>query len=71
MAEIFVEIRRLYKNNLRHCDHGPAIVWPDGRREWFIMGVDITRQVESWMVESEISWPWDRDTQVEFFLTFA
>lgn len=29
---------RKYKNGLLHCEHGPAVVYADGRAEWWLFG---------------------------------
>ena len=27
-----------YRNGLLHCEHGPAVLFPDGSAEWWIFG---------------------------------
>ena len=60
-----------YVNDKRHRIDGPAIIGPEDYRKWIINGKNITDEVEQWMELREISWPWDRETQVEFQLTFT
>ena len=55
----------------RHREDGPAVIWPNGDQEWWINHVNITKQVYSWMITQNISWPWDKDHNIQFALTFV
>lgn len=33
-----------WRNEQRHCDNGPAIVYPDGECEWYINGEMVTEE---------------------------
>ena len=56
-------------NDQMHRMDGPAITRTDGTREWWIKGENITEQVEKWMKDKDVPWPFDEETQVEFLLT--
>jgi len=59
-------------NDLRHRTSGPAIIWANGTQSWYVNGKDITEEVEKWLEERTVSWPWpDEETRVEFLLTWA
>jgi len=57
-------------NGQPHRLDGPAVISADGDQEWFINGEDITVQVLTWQQQQGVVWPWDRQTQVLFQLTF-
>ena len=57
-------------NGLFHRTDGPARIWSDGTQEWRVNGEDITAQVLTWQQQQGVVWPWDRQTQVLFQLTF-
>ena len=63
--------RAWYTNGKLHRTDGPAVVHPNGDQEWWVDGVDITRQVETWIAENNITWPWDAATQLEFVMRFC
>jgi len=58
-------------NDRRHRTDGPAVVWADGSQEWWLRDQDNTSQVKSWMKTQEVTWPWDRNTKVEFALVWS
>lgn len=58
-------------NGVRHRTDGPALTDPNGRQSWWIQGKDMTNQVNLWMHNKEVTWPWDADTQAEFVLTWC
>ncbi len=64
------ETHRDEQGHLHRVD-GPAIIYEDGYREWYIHGIDITFEVVDWMSENNISWPWDKETQMLFKLTWT
>ena len=33
-----------YRRGKRHCDDGPAAIYPDGRRIWFVDGVKVREE---------------------------
>ena len=59
-------------NNQKHRIDGPALIWDDGSEEWWINGQQLnTANIEQWMRDQGITWPFDKDTQVEFLLTWG
>jgi hypothetical protein len=60
-----------YKNGLRHRTMGPATIWPNNDYEYWINGVDITKEVESWLETRQYTYPFTPEQQVEFTLTFG
>ena len=54
-----------------HRLDGPARIWTDGTQEWYVRDQEITSQVEAWMKEHAITWPWDEETQMQFILTWG
>jgi hypothetical protein len=38
---------------------------------WAINNRDVTDEVEAWMETHAITWPWDRETQMLFVLTWG
>ncbi len=38
---------------------------------WFIHGHDISQEVNEWIEINELSWPWDKETQMLFELRFV
>ena len=57
-------------NGQRHRLTGPAVIWTNGKKSWFINDCNITDEVEKWLQQQGVVWPWDRQTQVLFQLTF-
>lgn len=53
-----------------HRIDGPAYVM-DGITGWVIHGDDITHEVNEWMNENNITWPFDEETSVLFKLKFV
>ena len=60
-----------YENDRRHRTDGPAIVWRDGTEEWWVGGVNITQEVESWMQANAITLPFDDSAAVQFCLSWG
>jgi hypothetical protein len=60
-----------YKNGLLHRTTGPAIIRPDNSYEYWINGVNITEEVESWLKIRKYKYPFTFEQQVEFTLTFG
>ena len=58
-------------NHQLHRLDGPAVIYADGRQEWRVCGKDITPQVEAWMKDHAITWPWNDETQMQFILTWG
>ena len=59
------------KDGRFHREDGPAIIYSNGTREWWLHGIDITVEVESWMKLLGISWPWDEEIQTQFLLAWG
>jgi hypothetical protein len=60
-----------YKNGLRHRTTGPAVIYPYHESEYWINGVNITKEVESWLETRQYTYPFTPEQQVEFTLTFS
>jgi hypothetical protein len=63
--------QKWYVNGKLHRLDGPAYIGADGRQEWWSCGQEITSQVESWMKQQAVVWPWDDQTQTQFVLTWG
>ena len=59
------------RRNRLHREDGPACTWPDGRREWWINDVNISEEVELWLMDQNITWPFDRDALLLFQLRWV
>jgi hypothetical protein len=65
-AFIFKTYDIWYRHGIEHRDDGPSTVWKNGEsHEWYINGEDMTEIVETWLVENEISWPFNGDGTTE------
>jgi hypothetical protein len=60
-----------YKNDVYHRTAGPAVIHPDNKKEYWINGVNITEEVESWLKTRKYTYPFTPEQQVEFTLTFG
>lgn len=58
-------------SGVRHRIDGPALTDANGRQTWWIQGKEITNQVNLWMQQQQVTWPWDAQTQAEFVLTWC
>ena len=52
----------------RHRLDGPAIEWADGTKEWCINGQHVTKEINNWLHENNIQYPFDEDNIVQFKL---
>jgi hypothetical protein len=59
------------KNGDQHRTTGPAVIRPDNKHEYWINGVDITKEVNSWLKTRKYKYPLTTEQQVEFTLTFG
>lgn len=64
-----------FSHGVRHRSDGPAVVFPQPNslnREnlWYVQGVDVTLEINTWMDAKGVAWPWDDEVQMEFALTF-
>ena len=57
-----------YIDGKSHRIDGPAIEYVGGRKEWWIDGEDVTDEVDNWLNENNISYPFDEDELVQFKL---
>jgi hypothetical protein len=64
-------IQRHFKNGMVHNQFGPAIIDTYGNKFWYINGKEITYEVWYWMRENNITYPWDKETQMLFELTWC
>lgn len=56
-----------YYHGRLHRTNGPAVVSLDLELcEWWINNQDVTDEVEEWMEENHISWPFDAETEMQF-----
>jgi len=53
-----------------HRLDGPAVIWANGKKSWFINNRNITDEVEKWLQQQGVIWPWNDATQAQFALTF-
>jgi hypothetical protein len=60
-----------YKNDKLRRVTGPAVIRPNNDYEYWINGVDITKEVESWLETRQYTYPFTPEQQVEFTLTFG
>ena len=61
-----------YIRGKQHRCDGPAVIWENGTKEWWINGQRLnTADIDQWMADRGVTWPFDKDTQVEFLLTWA
>jgi len=59
------------KYGLRHRVNGPAIIHSDNKHEYWINGVEITKEVNSWLKTRKYKYPFTPEQQAEFQLTFG
>ena len=57
-----------YIDGKRHRIDGPAIEWTDGSKEWWINDKDVTKEINNWLHENNIQYPFDEDNMVQFKL---
>jgi hypothetical protein len=57
-------------NGVRHRDDGPAFISANKHLSWRRHGEDIDREVNEWMKENNISYPFTDEQKVLFKLTF-
>jgi hypothetical protein len=60
-----------YNNGHRHRTTGPAVIKPHNKHWYWINGVNITKEVESWLETYQYKYPFTLEQQVEFTLTFG
>ena len=53
-------------NEELHRLGGPVIKYVDGRKEWWIDGQHVTKEINNWLHENNISYPFDEDELVLF-----
>lgn len=45
-----------YKEDILHCDDGPALITQDGSRFWFLDGVELTEEeFNHWLSKKELN----------------
>jgi hypothetical protein len=54
-----------------HRLDGPAWIAHNGNQRWYVNDQEITDQVNEWMQQQGVTWPWDEATQMQFVLTFT
>ena len=45
-----------YLNGILHREDGPAIVWPNGTQEWRLNGKPITKEVNKWFNDYNLTY---------------
>jgi Ni,Fe-hydrogenase I large subunit len=60
-----------YKNDKLHRVTGPAVIRPDNKLGYWINGVNVTKEVKSWLKSRKYKAPFTPEQQVEFLLTFS
>ncbi len=60
-----------YFNGKRHRENGPAMFFTNGYMEWWINGENITEQVNEWMMENDIVYPFTDEEVIMFQFKFA
>jgi hypothetical protein len=60
-----------YKNEKRHQVTGPAVINQNNEYQYWINGIDITKEVKSWLATRQYEYPFTPEQQVEFTLTFS
>jgi hypothetical protein len=60
-----------YTNGLPHRLAGPAVIYPDKKKEYWINGNNITKDVNAWLKTCQYEYPFTPEQQVEFVLTFS
>ncbi len=59
------------KNGKLHRITGPAVIYSNNKHEYWINGVEITKEVKSWLKTRKYKYPFTPEQQAEFTLTFA
>lgn len=59
-----------YINGERHRIDGPAINWSNGNIFWYVNGNHITDEVNEWMEENNITYPFNENELIQFKLRF-
>jgi hypothetical protein len=64
-------IQRYFRDGKVHNSYGPAIIDAYGNKYWYLNGKDITYEVYCWMRNNNITYPWDKETQMMFELIWC
>jgi hypothetical protein len=56
-----------YQHGVLHRVDGPAVI-REGHHEWCVQGREITAEVEAWLRDNTITWPFTAEQQMEFCL---
>jgi hypothetical protein len=59
------------KNGKLHRITGPAVIFPNNKHCYWINGVEITEDVNSWLKTRKYKYPFTPEQQAEFQLTFG
>jgi hypothetical protein len=60
-----------YKSGLQHRVTGPAVIYSKKKREYWINGINITKEVNAWLETRKYKVPFTPEQQVEIALTFS
>lgn len=60
-------------NGELHRDNGPAVMWTSGAIFWYINDIDITKEVNQWIIDNNFPHydKWDDNTKILFKLKFG
>ena len=60
-----------FVNGKLHRLNGPAMIWADGTKEWWVNDTYITEEVNEWMKQMNISYPFNDEEKVLFAVRFS
>ena len=55
-----------YIDGKLHRIDGPAVEWTDGTNQWYINDKEVTKEINNWLNENNITYPFDEDELVQF-----
>jgi len=58
-------------NGTLHNLNGPAIIYTDGTQTWMMYGNNVTAEVEAWLEEKGITYPFSPEDRMFFKLRWA
>ena len=57
-----------FRHGKLHREVGPAVMYNDGSVDWYFDGIRVTDEIEDWMKENVISWPFNNENLMLFKL---
>ena len=55
-----------YLNSKIHRLDGPAVIFPNGSQKWYINDIDITEEINEWLSQMNITYPFTDEEKVLF-----